>query len=246
MKKLLALLLALAMMLGCMAFAEGVDYTGTWVLTGAVVYGITIGQVGLEMAGAYGHTMTLHADGTIVNSMSGMEDKTGTWVVAENGITVSIGSSDQTLSYQDEVLSLEQYDGTIMMYTREGAAPAVDDARPAVVVLANVDPADFEGKWLLTNLALYGREMSLEEMSMHMELEISDGKCSYDATTGDDRLTTEMSYTVEEVDGVGTVLHLNKVDETTGELSEFLALNMLEDGRLYILRGVAETYLTRQ
>lgn len=51
MKKFLSLLLAAMMLLGCVAFAEDVNYVGTWMLTGAMASGIQMGPSMLALVG---------------------------------------------------------------------------------------------------------------------------------------------------------------------------------------------------
>lgn len=249
MKKLLSLLLALAMLLGCMAFAEDVDYTGVWVLTGAETSGITMGPTTLALMGMGGVTLTIQADGTVVLSMLGMDD-TGTWALTEGGILMNDGTVDQLLTYQDGILYMVQGD-EVMMFTREGAAPAVEDTLSAAVVLANVDPSAFEGQWLLTTATVFGIEMTAEELGVYMALELAEGQCLYTATDENGELVSEaLTYTVEEAEGIGTVLTVLQPDETTGEMMEALALNMLEDGRLYLVMDIdgltLEYFFTRQ
>lgn len=229
MKKILSLLLALAMMLGCFAFAEGVDYTGTWVLTGAEASGVQMGPDMLAMLGM-DMTMVLNADGSVALSMMGMEE-TGTWVATENGIAITDATETVEAIYQDEKLLMNQ-DGVTMMLTREGAAPALN-AEAAPTVLAGVDPAAFEGSWLLTTASVMGMEMNVEDMGVYMGLVLSQGQALFATTDENGGIVTEqISYTVNEVEGVGTVCTLVGQDQTTGEIVEVLALNLLNDGRL--------------
>lgn len=229
MKKIAALLLALAMMLGCVAFAEGVDYVGTWVLTGVEEEGM---QMGPEMLTMFGMSMVLgvNADGTVTMSMMGEEDA-GTWAVTENGIAITDEIETVELVYQDEILVMNQ-ESTLLMFTREGAAPAVASAAEAAV-LAGVDPAAFEGQWLLTTANVFGMDMPAEEMGVYMALVLSQGSALFATQEGTGELATEeLSYTVAEVEGVGTVCTVHGKDEATGEVVEVLALNLLDDGRL--------------
>lgn len=233
MKKLLSLLLALAMLLGCVAFAEGVDYTGTWVLTGAEASGMQMGPATLAMVGLDSVTLVLNADGTMTMTMMGMEEA-GTWKVVENGISVDGGTDVQIFTYQDEVLTAASEDET-MMFTREGAAPAIEEA-PVAVSLANVDPVAFEGEWVLTTASILGMEVSAEEIGGILLLNLAAGQC--ECTTieeGVEPYVEALTYTVAEVEGEGTVLTLSGVDETTGESVELMQLTMLEDGRLSAL-----------
>ena len=88
MKKLLSLLLVLAMMLGLTAFAEAtVDYTGVWTLNRVETPGMTmdmsmLAQLGMNM------TITINADGTMVMTTLGV-DENGTWAVTGTGISIA-------------------------------------------------------------------------------------------------------------------------------------------------------------
>ena len=158
MKKILSLLLALAMMLGCVAFAEGVDYVGTWVLTGAETDGVQMGPTTLAAVGM-DMKVVVNADGTVVLSMMGMEEG-GTWAATENGIAITDSTETVEIAYQNEMLLMNQ-SGVTMMLTREGAAPAIVEAE-GPTALAGVDPVAFEGQWLLTTANFMGVEMSAE------------------------------------------------------------------------------------
>lgn len=247
MKKILSLLLALAMMLGCVAFAEGVDYVGTWVLTGAESDGVqmgpsTLAAIGMDMK------VVVNADSTVTLSMMGMEEG-GTWAATENGIAITDSTETVELPYQNEMLLMDQ-SGVTMMLTREGAAPAIAEAE-GPTALAGVDPVAFEGQWLLTTANFMGVEMSAETVGVYMALVLSQGQALF--ATNDENgeiVTDQMSYVVTEVEGVGTVCSIADQDETTGETMEVLALNLLDDGRLVWrmeLEGmVMEYYFTKQ
>ena len=247
MKKILSLLLALAMMLGCVAFAEGVDYVGTWVLTGAESDGVQMGPTTLAAVGM-DMKVVVNADGTVVLSMMGMEEG-GTWAATENGIAITDSAETVEIVYQNEMLLMDQ-SGVTMMLTREGAAPAIVEAE-GPTALAGVDPAAFEGQWLLTTANFMGVEMSAETVGVYMALVLSQGQALF--ATNDENgeiVTDQMSYVVTEVEGVGTVCSIADQDETTGETMEVLALNLLDDGRLVWrmeLEGmVMEYYFTKQ
>ena len=247
MKKILSLLLALAMMLGCVAFAEGVDYVGTWVLTGAESDGVQMGPTTLAAVGM-DMKVVVNADGTVVLSMMGMEEG-GTWAATENGIAITDSAETVEIAYQNEMLLMNQ-SGVTMMLTREGAAPAIAEAE-GPTALAGVDPVAFEGQWLLTTANFMGVEMSAETVGVYMALVLSQGQALF--ATNDENgeiVTDQMSYVVTEVEGVGTVCSIADQDETTGETMEVLALNLLDDGRLVWrmeLEGmVMEYYFTKQ
>lgn len=230
MKKLLSLLLALAMMLGCAVLAEGVDYTGVWVLTGAEAEGMQMGPDMLAMFGM-SMTVTLNEDGTAVLMMN-EEAETGTWTMTETGVAISdaTGVSMDAL-YQDEMMIIAQ-DGMKLMLTREGAAPAVA-AKEAAAVLTGVDPVAFEGNWVLTSANFLGMDMPAEAMGLYMELAFAGGSGTFVTTEEEgETLSIPVSYVVNEVEGVGTVMSVKMVDEESGQEEELLALTMMSDGTL--------------
>lgn len=235
MKKLISLLLALTMLLGCTALGETIDYTGVWVLTGAESQGVemgpsTLARVGLEMV------MTLNADGTTTISAMGMEE-TATWVATENGIAVTDTNEgvEETVEYpyQNGMLLVEDH-GSILMFTREGAAPAVAEAA-GPVALSGVLAEAFEGQWLLTHASIMGVEMPAEPLGLYMALVLTEGEGLFAADDGSgDLLMEAITYAVNETEGVGTVLEIYVTDETTGVSAVALALLMSQDGMLYL------------
>lgn len=230
MKKLISMFLVLAMLLGCTALAEGANCTGVWVLTGAEAEGV---QMGPDMLAMFGMSMTatLNEDGTAVLTMN-EEAENGTWMLTETGVAIAnaTGVSMDAL-YQDEMLIIAQ-DGIKLMLTREGAAPAVA-AKEAAAVLAGVDPVAFEGAWVLTSVNFLGVDMPAEAMGMYMELALAGGSGTFVTMEEEGEvLSIPVSYAVNEVEGVGTVMSVNMVDEESGQAEELLALTMMSDGTL--------------
>lgn len=215
MKKILSLLLALAMMLGCVAFAEGVDYVGTWVLTGAESDGVqmgpsTLAAIGMDMK------VVVNADGTVTLSMMGMEEG-GTWAATENGIAITDSTETVEIAYQNEMLLMNQ-SGVNMMLTREGAAPAIAEAEGATA-LAGVDPAAFEGQWLLTTANVMGMEMPVDGLGLYMALVLSQGDALFATTDDNGEIVSEKCvYIVKESEN-GTVVELytGRENETSYE-----------------------------
>lgn len=241
MKKFLSLLLAAMMLLGCVAFAEDVNYVGTWMLTGAMASGIQLGPSMLALVGLDSTTLVLAEDGSATITMMG-ESETMTWEVTENGLLIDDGTEAMLCTYADGVLSMANGEEQ-MLFTREGAAPAIDDAAGAGAAMTNVDPTAFEGQWLLTTCSLMGMELTAEDMGVYMAFVMSEGN-GLMGTTGDDGNieTYDITYTVAEVEGTGTVLTAFVTDETTNTPVELMAFTMLEDGR--IVSSVEESGLT--
>lgn len=232
MKKLLSLLLTLAMLLGCTAFAEGVDYTGTWVLTGAEAEGVQMGPSTLAMIGL-DMKLVLTADGNLTLSTMGLEE-TATWVATENGIAITDNEGTMEVLYQNEMLLLEDA-GALLMLTREGAAPAVAEAT-GPVAQAGVPEEAFEGQWLMTGISMMGMELPADQLGMYMAFVLDNGAgIMGNNSTEDGSIVTEaVTYTVTEVEGVGTVLAISPAEIPEGEEAEALLLYMAEDGSLFV------------
>lgn len=234
MKKLLCVLLTL-LMLGCTAFAEGVNYVGAWVLTGAENSGLQMGPATLELFGMT-MTMVLNEDGTCVLDASG-ELENGTWYTTANGVAIDDSAEVVEFTYVDDMLVTEQ-SGSLLMMTREGAAPAVVEAA-ALAALAGVPAEAFEGTWALATAEVFGIEMPVESMGTYVFLELAGGVGTYtqmDATGAAEQ--TAITYEVLETEDMGTVLVLLYQDETMEAPVELMVLNMLEDGRLTCLMDV--------
>lgn len=242
MKKWYSLLLALVMMLGCFAYAEGVDYTGTWMLTGMIEDGILMGSEAITRFGK-DLKVILNDNGTAIISFRG-EKNTGFWFVTKKGLAIYDSGATVEAIYRNDMLIMSQ-NGNTLMLTREGATPAI--AAPAAhAVLSGVDPAAFEGHWLLTSVIMMGAENTAEDMEVCMELLLEQGW----ALMGTADNIGIVSYIVNEAEGIGTVCTLVGKDKVTGESAEAMKLSMLDDGRLVWktkVNGVEwEGYFTKQ
>lgn len=136
MKKLLTLLVALCMLMGCAALAETTDYLGVWVLTGVESFGIAMDPSALGMDAV----MTINAGGICVQESMG-EVMECTWAETETGIVVNDAEGDlESYTYADGTLVLEQ-DGVKMIF-EQGIWP-----------LANQTLADLAvtGSWPMSN-----------------------------------------------------------------------------------------------
>lgn len=230
MKKLLALLLTMALLLGCTAFAEtAVDYTGVWVLTGVETEEVTVDMTLLNLLGM-SMSMTINADGTMYTDAMGVKEE-GTWVVTATGIAITYDEETLQVVYTDDMLRIGE-EGKAMMLTREGAAPAVA-AKETATVLANVDPAAFEGTWTLTTMNLLGIEMSAAEMGMQMEFVLADGSGTITIREDEDEpFTGPVAYVISEGEGAGTVMTITEVETETGAEEEIMSLCMTSEDTL--------------
>lgn len=236
MKKLLSVLLALAMLLSCCAFAEAIDYTGTWVLTGAEAGGVTMGPDTLALFGLE-TTVVFNADGTM--TMSAMDvTETGTWEATETGVRMIDPEETIEAVYNDGVLSFEAA-GSVMMLTREGAAPAIAEAA-AVAALTAVAPEAFEGQWLLTSASVFGVELTAEDLGMYMAFVLQGGAGIYGTTDeAGELISLPVTYTLTESEA-GTFIAIVVEDDPAP-----LMLYMADENTLYAEEEGVYMYFTR-
>lgn len=222
MKKMISLLLALLLMLGCTALAEEtVDYTGYWLLTGVEVKG-TPADPALLGVSAY---MELYDDGTCL--LVAMEAATdGTWAVTDTGITTTdeTGVVD-TYTYVDGALVCEQ-DGNKLIFTPESYT----------MPLNGLTMADFEGDWVFTYVETGNTSYTAEEIGVAMTLSIHAGKGVHTMIFADEPEAGAMVYTgeclLEEVLDFGTVLYIFYVDESGQQDGSGVALLKFDNEEL--------------
>lgn len=172
MKKLFALLLVLAMMLGCTAFAEtAADYVGTWILMSVEVLSLPVDPA---TVGLSAH-MELYEDGTCLLEMND-ESENGTWAVAEGGIT--------TTDANGTVDTYELKDGNLVM-DQLGMKLIFVPYAP----LSGLTVADFNGVWVFSYMEVYDYQAmtqefyDAEEIGTTMQLTLEDGKGCLEMTS---------------------------------------------------------------
>ncbi len=145
MKKVLSVILSLALLLSCLAFsavAEGTDYTGDWYLNGIVLGDKIVSPSMIGMAS----TIHLNADGTAAIDFSQNGESTssdGTWVITETGLTVTeseVFPMDFVLEDGGLMCDIGEYK---MVYTRD--VPKASATFPEVVAAESLDV--FQGTW---------------------------------------------------------------------------------------------------
>ncbi len=217
-------------------------YVGVWVLTGMEASGVQMGVATMEMFGL-NMTLTLNEDGTCVVATSGIEEA-GTWTATAAGVAITDPTETVEFTYVDDMLVVEE-SGSVMMLTREGAAPAVVEAAAAVPVM-NVPAEAFEGTWELATANVFGMDVTAADMGVTMSFSLAAGAGTY--LEGDDTgalYELPIIYTVTDAEGEPTLLTLLYQDATQAEPVELLAMNLLEDGRLMYgvnMEGLEVTY----
>lgn len=216
MKKLLTLLLALGMLLGCTAFAETSDYVGIWALTSVESLGITLDPAALGLDAV----MTVNEDGTCVQESLG-ETMACTWTETETGIVVNDAEGDlEYYTYADGVLTLEQ-DGIKMVF------------EPSALPLENQTLADFSGDWELDYVEYLGSYLSAEEAGMTIKIHLEDGKGRMEMVYADGSESYDAVCELEELEGFGTLVYFMLIDPATGEKDgSGMVLALYNDGSL--------------
>ncbi len=142
MKKLFAVVIALAMLMSAAAFAEAADFSGMWYLNNMEMEGMTLSaaEFGMEM------TFDLKADGTVdAHQARGGEsdDKQGTWTAEGDNVTITVEDEPMVFTLTEGNLVADA-DGIKMILGREkieGEAFVPGEPKTDAV------EADYAGAW---------------------------------------------------------------------------------------------------
>ena len=159
MKKLFAVIIALAMLLTVAAFADAADIAGDWYLTEIVMSGTSMspGDLGMSMS------ITLNADGSAeavaVIPGQGENKASGTWDVNGDVVTLTLDGSPQDFTYADGKLSAANVGGVDMILTKD--APAGEAYAPAA---AKGDAAidEYVDRWVAVKVGAQGTYVPAE------------------------------------------------------------------------------------
>ena len=254
MKKLLCALLALAMLCAC-AVAETVDVTGTWYLTKSYneKFDLDCVQMGLDA------TLTLQPDGTVDMDaqwefMSRIwEDEVGPdettdeeppaeirWKMDGDKVILTYENNEtRELTLVDgNLVEIEEELGTTDVYTRE--KPVLNYFDPGAP-LTDVTLEDFDGTWNAAIVNFAGVDLTAEELSLEMTVELSGG--SGTITDSSAVLREPQIYTVtgELADGVLTVTE--EVAET--DTPAVITLTLCDSGVMVYFDGSNTIYFER-
>lgn len=218
MKKLLTLLAALLMLVGCAALAEEtMDYVGYWEMSGVELAGTSYDPTALGLTAS----ITFYDDGTCDMEMMG-EITEGTWVATETGVetTDSAGVVD-AMTYADGTLTVEQ-DGMKLIFTLvEGYT----------MPLSGLAVADFNGDWVFTYVELDGETYSASALGAEMTLHLEDGAGHMVMTSSEGVEEYDALCEVEEIEHFGTALYFMFLED--GQATEDgLLLLMYDNGEL--------------
>ncbi len=219
MKKLFAMLLALAMLLGCALAEATFDYSGWWTLTGVTAAGVTLDSAKMSMEA----DMALYEDGTC-HLYAQDEVQSGVWTVIEGGIAVTSEYND-TMNYlltEDGSLTIE-LDGITLIFT-----PSVY-AEP----LCGLTMTDFAGDWTFMYLEYLGELVYPDEFGMNVSLQLSEAGGHVEIVEESSTEAHDLVCEIEEVEDFATVLNCLAVDPETGEQNgQGMALMMFSNGEL--------------
>lgn len=210
MKKILSLVLALLMMLGCTALAE--DLTGAWYSN---LFGMSV-------------TMTLNADGTYGMDLMD-ETQTGVWVLEGETLYMDKGTDmETTLAYDAAAVTLTMdMEGMVCVFGRE-AIEAFVPAEPK----ADAAIEEFAGQWEAANVYFMDMLVPTEfaEMGMTMKIENTSINAAIDLMGDVETFEAEGKF----ADGVLTLVIPATLDEAGNELTRELVfpIKVLQDGTL--------------
>lgn len=210
MKKILSLVLALLMMLGCTALAE--DLTGAWYSN---LFGMSV-------------TMTLNADGTYGMDLMD-ETQTGVWVLEGETLYMDKGTDMEiTLTYDAAAVTLTMdVEGMVCVFGRE-ATEAFVPAEPK----ADAAIEEFAGQWEAANVYFMDMLVPTEfaEMGMTMKIENTSINAAIDLMGDVETFEAEGKF----ADGVLTLVIPATLDEAGNELTRELVfpIKVLQDGTL--------------
>ena len=207
MRKLIAMLLALAMLFCGLALAETADYLGDWY---GMMYGMSI-------------HMTLNEDGSYGMEITGADTEAteGTWEAVDGAIIMD-GDDTTPFSFDGETLKATSGDEEVV-FTREAPEVYV----PAEAVQAQSE-ADFAGSWKATYISMDGMTLPVESMQNMGELE-GDITAVIEGTTltMDGFVFNQDAFEMTFADGVLEV-------SATAESGDFAGVTaqLLEDGTM--------------
>lgn len=218
MKKLISLMLVLALCLMGGAFAEALDVTGVWYLNVIESDGMQLdpAMVGMEM------TITLNADGSAAVENMGEADPRFTWEMDGETVVITDNAGVAMPAVMDEdgnMVILEEELGMTMILGREKTAietyvPAPVEEEPAL--------ADFEGTWNAALIDMMGIQVSMEALEMKLQIEIA----GTNALVTSNESGEEMSYNAP--------VHLEGDTLTVESMSEQMPmeLQLQQDGKV--------------
>lgn len=215
MKRLLALLAALMVLLGGAAFAEAADYVGYWVMTSAEVSGMTVDPAMLGLTAF----MKLYEDGTCWVVM-GEQKSEGTWAATASGVTIDLGGERTEFTLTDGALVLPM-DGGKLIYTPEAYT----------LPLSGLTLPDFNGDWVCAYLEVDGMTYDAVTLGADLRLHLADGAGQVYMGSADGAEEFDALCEVEEDPEIGTVMYVYFL-ENGQPCGDGMVLMMYDNGEL--------------
>ena len=222
MKKLFAIVIALAMLLSAAALAEAADYAGVWYLNAMEAEGESYSPAtfGIEMS------IELKDDGTVVgiSSMGGgeAEPQAGVWEIDGDHVNVTIDDSTLAMTLEDGAL-IGESDGQKMVFGREKVevevyVPAAPKADAAV--------EDYAGKWVSAKIGTEGIYMDAAALGLDFTAAIEGTTITLDGI-----LFPSEAIEATFADGALTYA----VEDPENALLAGLTAQLLEDGNMSMM-----------
>ncbi len=222
MKKLFAIVIALAMLLSAAALAEAADYTGVWYLNAMEAEGESYSPAtfGIEMS------IELKDDGTVVgiSSMGGgeAEPQAGVWEIDGDHVNVTIDESTLAMKLEDGAL-IGESDGQKMVFGREKVE--VEVYVPAAPK-ADATVEDYAGKWVSAKIGTEGIYMDAAALGLEFNANIEGTTITLDGI-----LFSSEAVEATFADGALTYA----AEDPENALLAGLTAQLLEDGNISML-----------
>ena len=219
MKKLFAIVIALAMLLSAAALAEAADYAGVWYLNAMEAEGESYSPAtfGIEMS------IELKDDGTVVgiSSMGGgeAEPQAGVWEIDGDHVNVTIDDSTLAMTLEDGAL-IGESDGQKMVFGREKVE--VEVYVPAAPK-ADATVEDYAGKWVSAKIGTEGIYMDAAALGLDFTAAIEGTTITLDGI-----LFPSEAIEATFADGALTYA----VEDPENALLAGLTAQLLEDGNM--------------
>ncbi len=217
MKKLIAVILTLALSTLAVAMAETTDYLGTWYLNE-----MTMGDASFAPA-AMGMdlTMEIKEDGTAVLTAPSEEEaeQAATWTLDGETLTVTVDGEDMTLALQEDGALKGEQGGMGMCFGREKVEAEVYE--PAAVAEGATE-ADFAGAWKSTYVEMNGTYMQASLASMDLTAEFDGSTMTLDGMYVFDNVTLDFAFSN------GALTHEGGEDEMYAGITA----QLLQDGAM--------------
>lgn len=216
MKKLISVMLVLALCAVSCAFAQAMDVTGTWYLNVIESEGVQLdpAMLGSELI------LTLNADGSAELESFG-ESGFAVWHMENGNVIIAYEDGEAMTACPDSgnLVIDDQEIGMTMILGRE--KQALQSYVPAQLV-ADPTMQQFEGSWNAVLIDLMGMQMPLDALDMKLVVEIAGSSAVVTHIEGEENTSYTAPIKLE-----GNVLTVKAVDDQMP-----MALHLQQDGKM--------------